>query len=62
VSRKSEEAPLVAPRPLITGSAQDIDHWTRAWAVDPAELAIAVRLCGPSITAVARAMGRPDGL
>ena len=60
-SRGDEDRPA-APRPLISTSAQDIDHWSRVWAVDPVTLRRAVRQHGPSITAVARALGRPSGL
>jgi hypothetical protein len=57
-----QEDPIAAPRPLITCAADDLAYWSRLWAVEPAVLAEAVRRHGPSVTAVARALDRPDGL
>jgi len=62
VNRFPEEEPLLAPRPLITRSPEDIAYWSVFWTVDPIALDLTVRLYGPSITAVARAMDRPAGL
>lgn len=47
-----------APRPLISTSATDLAYWSKVWGVTPVELRRAVVRHGPSITAVARALGR----
>ena len=51
-----------APRPLITRTESDLAYWSKAWNVDRGVLEAAIRRHGPSVTAVARALGKPSRL
>ena len=52
-----DDEELRAP-PLITLSEDDLAFWCAQWEVRPDALEAAVRRYGPSVTAVARALGR----
>ena len=60
MSASDEE--LAAPRPLITRTESDLAYWSKAWDVGRAEVEAAIRRHGPSVTAVARALGKPARL